>query len=121
MNTAFTADDSLRALSYLVRSHYFVGDYYSATEYQQIIAHMDSTSAVQTMQVGTYQMMNGLYDEALEHFQTAYALDSTNNLILFNMGLAYLYTDQRIKAADMFARVLANTASGAAQARAELC
>ena len=98
---ATTDVDSLRSLSMLKRSYFFVGDYYRATEVQQALAELRASDAGQWMTLGAYKMMNGLYDEAYADLQHARSLDTADNLIVFNLARYHLNTGDVDKATEL--------------------
>ncbi|MCB2230870.1 hypothetical protein KQH82_09170 [bacterium] len=83
--------DTAEAYSYLVRSAFFNGDYYQATDYAQKQVEVAPASARAHMSLGAYQMMNGLYDDARKSLLEARALDSTDMYVAFNLALNHLY------------------------------
>jgi len=78
--------DTLNALSELVRSSFFVGDYYGAVDAQQQYLEKKDSDARGWMSLAAYRMMNGEYDHASEDLQRAYDLDTTNMLTRFNLA-----------------------------------
>ena len=83
--------DSLRSLRILRQAYFYGGDYYGADSAQSLIVKLDTTDASALMARGSYHMMNGYYDESLADFQKAHSMDSTNQVISFNLALNYLY------------------------------
>ncbi len=83
--------DSLRSLRVLRQAYFYNGDYYGADSAQSLIVKLNTADASARMARGSYRMMNGYYDEALADFQEAHSLDSTNQVVNFNLALNYLY------------------------------
>jgi len=98
--------DSALALSQLVRSYFFLGDYYAATQNQEQLIGLDSSSASAWMKLGSYRMMNGYYEEAGEDFQRAKARDSSDQTIDFNIALNHLFRGDREKAGDILTGII---------------
>ncbi len=107
--------DSLAAFNLLKRAYFFTGDYYKATETERILLKADSTSIMDWMALGSYQMMNGYYDSAFVSFNRARALDSTNELVNFNIAIYYLQKGQ----ADQARRILTDNLSTEKGAQAQ--
>lgn len=87
---ATSINDSLRALGNLKRSAFFTGNYYHAVEYQQqLIDLMPTERAIDWMALGSYSLMAGTDNQALSYFTKAFEVDSTDNLVKFNLALYY--------------------------------
>lgn len=115
LKAAASSNDSLRALNLLRRSHFFNGDYYKAAEIQRRLIDADSSDATAWMARGSYEMMNGLYPEALADFQQALALDSTNHMVNLNLALYYINQEQPARAKE----ILENNFGTGKEARAQ--
>jgi len=107
--------DSVTALTKLVRAYFFTGDYYQATETQRRLVELDSADARGWMALGNYQMMNGLYDSAYSHLEKARLLDTTDNMIRFNLALNSYYRGDRDKARELFLKVIEQPMDATAQ------
>ena len=107
--------DSVTALTKLVRAYFFTGDYYQATETQRRLVELDSADARGWMALGNYQMMNGLYDSAYSHLEKARSLDTTDNMIRFNLALNSYYRGDRDKARELFLKVIEQPMDATAQ------
>ena len=103
-----THQDSLGHLSLLKRAYFYSGDYYSATEVQQQLVQLESSSAKHWMTLGTYRMMNGYYDEAAIDLNTAFSLDSTDHNVRFNLAMNYLHQGDQHKAIEHLQSVVDN-------------
>jgi tetratricopeptide (TPR) repeat protein len=101
-----THQDSVRHLLLLKRAHFFSGDYYRATDIQEMLVQLESSSAQHWMTLGTYRMMNGLYDEAYNDLATAFGLDSANQNIRFNLGMNALHRGDEKTAVEHLTHVV---------------
>lgn len=99
---ARTRADSLAAYPYLVRAEYLTGDYYAATDYQRIFTRLDTASVRNLVALAAYQMMNGEYAAARDDLEAARTIDSTDQLLLFNLGLNELFQGHRDAARAFF-------------------
>ena len=104
---ARTKQDSLYALPYLIRAEYLTGNYYAATDNQRIFANLDSASARNLVALAAYQMMNGEYESAQADLMAARQIDSTSQLLLFNLGLNRLLQGDRDAARQLFEQTIA--------------
>lgn len=107
--------DSVSVLNKLVRAYFFNGDYYQATEIQRRLTAYDSTNARYWMALGNYQMMNGLYDSAFYNLERARRLDTTDNLIQFNLALNNYYRGNKMEARELFLKVIEQPMDASAQ------
>jgi len=98
--------DSALALSQVVRAYFFLGDYYTATQYQYQLIGLDSSSASAWMKLGSYSMMNGYYEAAGESFQKAKARDSSDQTIDFNIALNHLFRGDKETASDILVGII---------------
>lgn len=92
--------DSVTYLTLLKRAYFYSGDYYGATDVQEQLVQLESSSARYWMILGTYRMMNGLYDEAARDLETALSLDSADNNVRFNLAMNHLILGDRDKATE---------------------
>ena len=83
--------DTVTALGDLVKGNFSSGDYYAATDYQQLLTAATDSSARALMALGSYQMMNGLYEEAWKTLEAAQTRDSTDQYVQFNLAMDALY------------------------------
>jgi tetratricopeptide (TPR) repeat protein len=98
---AANANDSLRWLTLESRAAFNCGDYYLATEAQEKLVSMDTTSASRLMVLATYRQVNAYYDEARESLERAQKLDSVDHLIKFNLALNHLYRGDTAQAVGL--------------------
>ncbi|UCD64924.1 MAG: hypothetical protein JSW34_05700 [Candidatus Zixiibacteriota bacterium] len=115
VNWAPTKPDSMRALDLLKRAHFFNGNYYDAAAIQEALIAVGDTGARSWMARGSYEMMNGRYAEALKHFEQARGLDTTDEMVHFNLALYYINQGDPATARD----ILLNNISFAKEARAQ--
>lgn len=95
-----THQDSIMHLSLLKRAYFYSGDYYSATDVQQQLVQLESSSAKYWMTLGTYRMMNGYYDEAAKDLETAFSLDTTDQNVRFNLAKNLQHRENRLGAIE---------------------
>jgi tetratricopeptide (TPR) repeat protein len=115
LRSAKTSTDSIGAYGQLKRAYFFNGDYYKATNIERVLLKVDSTNVLDWMALGSYQMMNGYYDSAFASFNKAKKIDSTNQLVNFNIALYYLLRNDSAKARQ----ILVNNLSIAKGAQAQ--
>ncbi|HKK21506.1 MAG TPA: hypothetical protein VJ983_08545, partial [candidate division Zixibacteria bacterium] len=115
LRSAKTSTDSIAAYGQLKRAYFFNGDYYKATNTERVLLKGDSTNILDWMALGSYQMMNGYYDSAFASFNKAKQIDSTNQLVNFNIALYYLERNDSAKARQ----ILVNNLSVAKGAQAQ--
>jgi len=112
--------DSVYALSYLVRAMFFTGDYYAATGFQEQLTKLDSTLGNEWMSLGCYRMMNGYYEEALADFTRARSLDSTDQVIDFNMALNHLFRGDAQQTKDILTSIISSPTQGSPQVESRI-
>ncbi len=98
--------DSITALSYLVRAMFFNGDYYAATGFQEQLLSVDSTRGSTWMSLGSYKMMNSYYEDARADLLKAKSLDSSNQLIDFNIALNHHFRGETQQAKDILIGII---------------
>jgi tetratricopeptide (TPR) repeat protein len=108
--------DSVRTFSMLARASFNSGDFYGATDAQRAYLVIDSTTPG-WVALGGYQMMNGLYDSAQADLLSALKRDSTEMLVLMNLGLCDLFRGDTSEAGEKLFEVARAGRSGAAEAR----
>jgi tetratricopeptide (TPR) repeat protein len=101
LRLARNRSDSLGGAKELARAYFFNGDYAHAAEQQHKVVAVLDTSATEWMALGSYSLMNGSYDSAFTYLSKARALDSTDQLIVFNLALYYSVTGQEKKGTDL--------------------
>ncbi len=108
-----TAEDSASCLYLLRRACFFTGDYYGATSAQQTLTGLDAGyTARNWMSLAAYKMMNGYYEEARSDLMTALSLDSTDQLVQFNLALNYLFTGNEKESRKRLQEIVAHPAPG---------
>lgn len=116
LSKASSRQDSLSALDYVIRASFSRGDYYAATDYQQQLITLQPDYGLNWIALAGYQLMNGLYAESKQSLNEARALDSTNQLIDFNLALNDLYTGKEAAAWQRMAGIIMNGSAGGPQA-----
>jgi tetratricopeptide (TPR) repeat protein len=112
--------DSAKALIDLVKACFYTGDIYKAQEYQRQVVGADSSTAQQWVALAGYQMMNGYYDSAHVSLETARAMDSSNHLVTFNLGLNALGRGDSTAAKEFFGQVVFDEQGGGPQAESRV-
>ena len=116
---AGSATDSLRSLNRLERSAFFRGNYYEASTAKQATLKIEN-DARGLMSLGTYQMMNGLFDEAKANLDRAQEMNSSSQLIKFNLGLWHQVTGDEEQARKYWTDIVVNPIDGSAQAESRI-
>lgn len=101
LEASVTNGDSLRAYELLSRAYYNNGDYYGATDAKTRLIEMGYSGARTLMARASYRMMNGYYDEARQDLQEAFALDTTDQMVRFNLALNCIYLEDEASARDL--------------------
>ena len=114
-----SADDSLRSLSRVGRSAFFRGNYYRASEAEELSLRIEN-DASRLMTLGTYQMMNGQYDQAKANLDRALKLNSSNQLIKFNLGLWNHVTGDDEQARKYWTDIIVNPVDASAEAESRI-
>ncbi len=108
--------DTLRAFGMLARASFNSGDYYGATDAQEAYLKIDTMTPGWVAMAG-YQMMNGLYDSAKADLLEVRKRDTTETLILMNLGLCELFKGDTVAAKDMLLEVARAGQAGSTEAR----
>ena len=111
LRVASSHNDTVGALSFIVRGCFFVGDYYRAIDWQKKELECDTTNAGNWMGLAAYEMMTGQYDSATEHLDKARTLDSSSQFIMFNQAINKLLVGDTLGARQLFSYIV-NHASG---------
>lgn len=85
--SADSEDASLEAASQLKRACFFLGEYDEAVRYQKLILDKKAENPKGWMALGSYEMMIGDYNKALNDFEKANSIDSLDININFNLAL----------------------------------
>ncbi len=110
---AATEEDSVASLNLLKRVHFFTGDYYRATEVMETLTRMNPESSRNWMELAAYRMMNGYYEQARADLMKASSLDSTDQLVTFNLALNHLVAGERDRASELLFDVVTSPSSAA--------
>lgn len=117
---AKTSFDTTEALNRIKRAYFSTGNFYKTVEFQQKIVNYDTTRAKNWMALGSYKMMVGEYDEALECFTKAKSLDSVNQMTNFNLALYYIIKKDNAAAKELLINNLSNQKEAQAQGESRL-
>ena len=112
--------DSSQSLTMLKQAHFFNGEYYKATEAAQLHVDIESDMPRNWMTLAAYQMMNGLYGEAQENLLNARAVDSSDQMVKFNLALHNLYQADTTTAESLFVEIISNQDNPTAQAESRM-
>jgi Flp pilus assembly protein TadD len=104
---AANAQDSIAALGLLKRAYFFTGDYYKATETQAALLTLEPTPR-NWMTLAAYKMINGYYDDARADLLKALALDSTDQMVRFNLAYNYLLSGDEEEGKERLLDVIVN-------------
>jgi len=109
--------DSLRFAKLLSRAAFYSGDYYKATEAQEMMVSLDSSSVLDRMTLATYRQINGYYEEARADLSMANALDTANQLVIFNTALNSIYRGDTAHAVSLLVDLISRAPGGLHEAR----
>ncbi len=112
--------DSLFALSVLKRALFYQGDYYDAEEVAKEHLNLDKSDPSVWLSLAAYQMMNGLYDQARQSLLNGHAVDTTDQMISFNLALNYLYTGDTTRAESLLVEVVNNSGGNGPQGESRI-
>lgn len=118
LKSSITQGDTLSILPGLVRASFSLGNYYDAVEYQSVLAEIQSDYSANWLALAAYQMMNGMYDDAVGSLGRARALDSTSQLVDFNLAMHALNTGDVENGWQMLAGIILRNTGGGPQAEA---
>jgi len=107
-----THQDSVGHWSLLKRAYFDNGNYYGATDAQQTLVQLESSSALNWMTLGSYRMMNGFFDEAYQDLATAFDLDSSDHNVRFNLAMSFLHRGDEKTAAEQLTWVIEHPNKG---------
>lgn len=96
-----TPNDSLSAKNSLKRSAYFTGNYYYAADLCRELLTFKEKDAMLWMELASYEMMNGEYDNAYNDFKKAEQLDPHNELIKFNLAFYFIINEKYDEAKEI--------------------
>lgn len=118
LKSSVTSDDTLSVLPGLVRASFSAGNYYEAIEHQLVLTELQPDYSANWLALSAYQMMNGIYDEAVISLGRAQALDSTSQLVDFNLAMHALNTGDTEYGWQMLAGIILRGTAGGPQAEA---
>jgi tetratricopeptide (TPR) repeat protein len=99
--TSTRREDSTEVLKEAARAHFFNGDYAGAVDLQRMLVKLVDTLAQNWMSLGSYQLMLGRSDSALADLNQARVIDTSDQLVVFNLALCYHVKGEDQKAIDL--------------------
>ncbi len=112
--------DSAYSLGVLKRSLFFLGDYYDAADVAEMHVDIQRDVARNWMAWAAYQMMNGEYDASRENFLNALAVDSSDQMIKFNLSINYLSVGDTTTAEFLLVEIVSHPTDAVAQAESRV-
>lgn len=112
--------DSQYSYSVLTRARFFSGDYYGAVESAEAQLQLDRTLSRNWLAPASYLMMNGLYDRSREYLLNGLAVDSTDQMLVFNLALNALYTGDTTQAESLFVEIVSDPSGRVAQGESRI-
>jgi tetratricopeptide (TPR) repeat protein len=110
-----TKGDTLAALMLLKRAYFFAGNYYKAAETIDRLIEIQSERARNWMERAAYKMMNGYYEPARADLLQAQEMDSTDQLVRFNLAMNYLVSGETEEAGKLFLELATGSSSEASR------
>ncbi len=104
--------DTVLALRNLARASFSTGDYYGASGYEEQLCELQDTVVLNWLALAGYQMMNGNYDTARTNLEHAHAIDTTEQLVRFNLALNDLYRGDTAAAKKEFTSLVFESRQG---------
>lgn len=120
LGNAASRGDSVEAFRLARKASFSLGDYYGAEEMQNLIVANDTLRALSWMTRGSYRMMNGDYEKALDDFQKAATIDTSNQMIKFNLALNHLYRADSVTARDILFTNISQAKGASAQGESRI-
>jgi len=108
--------DSLYRFDQLARAYFFNGDYYNASETQELLVKIDSQKYDAWLGLATFRMMNGEYDRAYSELMRSRELDSLNVIVSFNLALNQLLRGDTLSAVQSLNDLIGRDNAGQIQA-----
>ncbi|MEE8149468.1 MAG: hypothetical protein V3T75_03340, partial [candidate division Zixibacteria bacterium] len=108
--------DSLYRFNQLSRAYFFNGDYYHASETQELLVKIDSQNYDSWLGLATFQMMNGEIERASADLIRAHDLDSLNVIVGFNLVLNKLLLGDTLSAVQSLIYLIGRGDAGQIQA-----
>ncbi|MBI3586932.1 MAG: tetratricopeptide repeat protein [Ignavibacteriales bacterium] len=97
---------SPKTMFFVGMSYASLNDFQNAKKFFQAVVERDSTNVPYRSMYARFLIQSGALVEGRQHYETAFAFDSTYTPVLFQLGL--VYNDQRMheEAADKFRRIV---------------
>ncbi len=108
--------DSLYRFNQLSRAYFFNGDYYHASETQELLVKTDSQNYDSWLGLATFRMMNGEIERASADLIRAHDLDSLNVIVGFNLVLNQLLLGDTLSAVQSLIDLIGRANAGQIQA-----
>ena len=113
---AVSKADSLYRYNQLSRAYFFNGDYYNASETQELLVKIDSQNYDSWLGLATFRMMNGEIEIASADLIRSHALDSLNAIVGFNLVLNQLLLGDTLLAVQSLNNLIGRGKAGQIQA-----
>ncbi|MEE8405064.1 MAG: hypothetical protein V3S17_06710, partial [candidate division Zixibacteria bacterium] len=113
---AVSKADSLYRYNQLSRAYFFNGDYYHASETQELLVKIDSQNYDSWLGLATFRMMNGEIERASADLIRAHDLDSLNVIVGFNLVLNRLLLGDTLSAVQSLIDLIGRGDAGQIQA-----
>jgi len=113
---AVSKTDSLYRYNQLSRAYFFNGDYYNASETQELLVKIDSQNYDSWLGLATFRMMNGEIEIASANLIRSHALDSLNAIVGFNLVLNQLLLGDTLLAVQSLNDLIGGDKAGQIQA-----
>ncbi|MCH7946341.1 MAG: hypothetical protein IIC66_00920, partial [candidate division Zixibacteria bacterium] len=108
--------DSLYRYNQLSRAYFFNGDYYNASETQELLVKIDSQNYDSWLGLATFRMMNGEIEIASADLRKSHSLDSLNAIVGFNLVLNQLLLGDTLLAVQSLSDLIGRGKAGQIQA-----
>jgi len=113
---AVSKADSLYRYNQLSRAYFFNGDYYNASETQELLVKTDSQNYDSWLGLASFRMMNGEIAVASADLKKAHELNSLNAIVGFNRVLNQLLLGDTLLAVQSLNNLIGRESAGQVQA-----
>ena len=103
------------AMTKLIRSSYFTGNYYYASDLIRELLKIKEKDASLMMELAAYEMMNGEYDQAFNDYKKAERIEPNNETIQFNLAFYYIIKEKYDQAKEILKNNFRTGKTAAAQ------
>lgn len=107
-----TRADSLARLELLCGAYFLSGDYFNAEASQEKLVHSGDKNFNYILSLAGYRMMNGNYSGAETDLMSIRSLDSTNDVLRFNLALNAMMLGDSVRAAQIWNDLAVGISSG---------